>query len=297
MIKLIDLLKECVIAAVHVDGDTVLAKNRDRGYTAKIRIVHELMDGVEVVYWLDEDTDWCEGMNEHGIGIVNSSLLVGKDEKESDKIEKKQKGNHDATEKKITSTDGLKIRHALKQNSIRDAIESVVSYVGKDKKDVGVKGHVMVATPKVSYNVESTSKNTPIITKLDREEKTHTRSNHGISHEDAGYTQGVKRRSSLSRRDLAARNLDEVEDWNEVLDAMAKQTESDPFMNPFRHDNIYKMRTIGQIMMNLNKLKFVYRGTSAHSEFKGYDNRLPDDYEPKIEVIILDSVKPRDSDD
>ena len=36
------VIRECVIAKLNVDGKTILAKNRDRGYKAQIEIVHEI---------------------------------------------------------------------------------------------------------------------------------------------------------------------------------------------------------------------------------------------------------------
>ena len=75
-----DLIKECTIAAVRINDGVVLAKNRDRGYKARVEIIHDIVNDVEMVYWRDIDTDWSEGMNEFGIGIVNSSLLVAQDE-------------------------------------------------------------------------------------------------------------------------------------------------------------------------------------------------------------------------
>jgi hypothetical protein len=45
-------------------------------------VVHTIIYGVEVAYLHDMITDWSEGMNEHGIGVVNSALLVGHDEAE-----------------------------------------------------------------------------------------------------------------------------------------------------------------------------------------------------------------------
>ena len=86
-----DTIQECTIAAVRLNDGNVIAKNRDRGYRAKMEIVHEIVDGVEMVYWRDVETDWSEGMNEYGIGIVNSSLLVRQDEKESNKVFKSKK--------------------------------------------------------------------------------------------------------------------------------------------------------------------------------------------------------------
>ena len=53
-----DLIKECTIAAVRIDDGVILAKNRDRGYKANVEVVHEIVDGVEILYWRDVDTDW-----------------------------------------------------------------------------------------------------------------------------------------------------------------------------------------------------------------------------------------------
>jgi len=58
------LIQECTVAAVRLDDGNVIAKNRDRGYLAKMEIVHELVDDVEIMYWRDVETDWSEGMNE-----------------------------------------------------------------------------------------------------------------------------------------------------------------------------------------------------------------------------------------
>jgi len=69
-------INECVVVKIPINNKTILAKNRDRGYKAQIEVIHELIDGVEVIYLKDRLTDWSEGMNEFGIGIVNASLTV-----------------------------------------------------------------------------------------------------------------------------------------------------------------------------------------------------------------------------
>ena len=51
-------LNECIITHSVLDGKVLLAKNRDRAYTAKVSIVRELLGDVELVYILDKDTDW-----------------------------------------------------------------------------------------------------------------------------------------------------------------------------------------------------------------------------------------------
>ena len=89
MIKLTDILfkspqpiRECIITHTVLNDKVLLAKNRDRAYNPNIGIVRDLVDGVEIVYILDKDTDWSEGMNSNGIGIINSALMVTADENE-----------------------------------------------------------------------------------------------------------------------------------------------------------------------------------------------------------------------
>ena len=96
-------VNECIITHSILDKKVIMAKNRDRAYTAKVKVVRELVGQIEMVYILDDDTDWSEGMNSKGIGIINSALMVDADEKEKKKI---KKGGR-------PSEDGLKIRRAL----------------------------------------------------------------------------------------------------------------------------------------------------------------------------------------
>jgi hypothetical protein len=40
----------CVIASLYLENQSILVKNRDRKYKASIKVIHELRDGVEVLY-------------------------------------------------------------------------------------------------------------------------------------------------------------------------------------------------------------------------------------------------------
>ena len=75
-------LNECTSVATTIQGKTLIAKNRDRTYIPKVKIVREIINGLETAYMYDEDTDYAEGMNEAGIGIVNTTLQGKSDEKE-----------------------------------------------------------------------------------------------------------------------------------------------------------------------------------------------------------------------
>ena len=69
-------LSECIIVSKEINDKFILAKNRERAYNPSLEIVHTIIDGVEVAYLHDLITDWSEGLNENGIGVVNAALLV-----------------------------------------------------------------------------------------------------------------------------------------------------------------------------------------------------------------------------
>lgn len=284
-----DLIKECTIAAVRIDDGVVLAKNRDRGYKANVEVVHEIVDGVEILYWRDVDTDWSEGMNEFGIGIVNSSLMVSQDEKEGKEVEKERKSadkTKDKTSKKRFSSDGGKIRRALKYNTLPKVIKSLISYEGEDKKEIGIKGETIVSNNKNIYVVEMTSKHSPVIKKLKEGSKIVVRTNHGIYQKGAGYTKGEKRKSSVYRYNLAKKHLEDAETDMDVINKLKQKYKKDPFLNPYRTKNMYHMQTTGQIMMNLDKKLVVVRMDNEMGEFVGINNKLPKGYTPKIKIRI-----------
>ena len=70
----------CIIVFKKIDSKNYIAKNRDKSIKTNISIIHELLDNVEIVYMFDIDTYWLEGMNQFGIGAVNSTLAVKTDE-------------------------------------------------------------------------------------------------------------------------------------------------------------------------------------------------------------------------
>ncbi len=291
--KLKDLLpksiNECVVATIHLNGETILAKNRDRKYSPTIEIIHELIDGVEVVYIHDTITDWSEGMNEYGIGIINASLLVHYDEIEADIATGKV--DFDKDKKGVQpSYDGLKIRKSLSKHKLGQAIKSIIEFAGEDKKDVGVKGMTMAANPEHSFVIELTSEHLPVIKKIDSPKVT-VRTNHGISYPETGYTSGEKRKSSISRKEIAEKELEKVTDSTQILNVLSKQYTDDNFLNPYRRDNNYKMYTTGQIMMNLDRLEFNFRWDKNHSKFSGIKNKLPKDYTPKIKITLTEKIK------
>lgn len=280
------MINECVIAHGVFGGKIILAKNRDRAYKANVRVVRELVNDVEIVYILDDDTDWSEGMNEFGIGIVNSALMVNADEKEKKLI--KQKGK--------VSEDGAKIRKALSYKKPSEAIMSIVNFSGEDELDIGVKGHTFIATKKHSYSIEMTSEHKPVVKKLNKKDH-HIRTNHGYDYKDSGYTSGANKKSSKLRWKRSQNILDKVDSPEGVLNGLSAYQTDDMRNNPYRDLDKVKnptkkdlLSTTGQILLNISDLEFTLRFDEDQSKFFGIDDRTPDHYEPKI-LIRIQTVK------
>ena len=142
-------LNECIIVSKEVGDKFILAKNRDRAYKPILEIVHTIIDGMEVAYLHDTITDWSEGMNANGIGVVNAALLVGHDEAEKKLVKKVGK----------PGPDGDKMRNIIKQPTLKDALKACLTYKGQSK--LSLKGHTFISSPKTMISVESTSKHKP----------------------------------------------------------------------------------------------------------------------------------------
>lgn len=265
-----EILEECIVVGGMLQGDNFLAKSRDRNYTPHVKIHRELLDsGVEIVYMHDEDTDYMEGMNSEGIGIVNAALLVGDDEK--------------AVKGKIKSTDGKIMRTALECTNLKDCIQALIS------TDGGIKGHTLVGNQDIIYAIEMTSKHNPVITKVkDPGAKSAVRTNHGIKHVGAGYTADRKPDDYLSskiRQATAEVQIASVDEFDQIAPALAKQ--------PFEVDSNYNMNrktdnmsTTSQCAMNLAQKVFNFYYFPTHCEYLGLVDDTPDDYEPQIKVHV-----------
>ena len=87
---------------------------------------------------------------------------------------------------------------------------------------------------------------------------------------------------------LAKKHLEDVKTPQEVIDRLKEKYKDDPFLNPYRTENMYHMQTTGQIMMDLNKKEIVIRMDNEMGNLVGIKNKLPKDYTPKLKVKIED---------
>jgi hypothetical protein len=267
------ILTECIIVSKEVDNKFILAKNRDRAYKPVLEIVHTILDGVEVAYLHDITTDWSEGMNEFGIGVVNAALLVGHDEAEHKIVKKGGK----------PGPDGDKMRNIIKQKNLKEALKSCLTYRGKSK--LALKGHTFISSPKHMISVESTSKHKPDV-KLHNTESPVVRTNHGHLFTDAGYTNGIKYLSSKMRKISAEKSVDKIKNWEDIGPAMRKQFFSKESQLNMRR-NTPEMFTSSQTIMNLtDKILEIEYFKDKVERFEGIKTDLPKGYTPKIQIKV-----------
>ena len=261
----------CVIAAGVWDGKRALLKNRDRKYTPRVTLVRELLDGVEVAYMRDNVTGWCEGLNEHGIGIANAALAVGLDEAEGTATAVEDKKG-----KKGKALDGARILKALSCRTVQDAIDSLCSHLG------GLEGHSFVSDPNRVFSVELI--NGDCVTKPLEGSEIHVRTNHGRDTGGTGYTDGEGYLSSAARKEKSTQILRQSKTPTDLgPDLMRNRSEGPRTHNdPVRDTD--SMATTSQMVMNLTDRELDFYVIPGKMDYEGLEDRLPKDYSPKIKV-------------
>jgi len=255
----------CIIASASIDGHICLLKNRDRNYEPHLRVVHFEHNGVEILIFIDLVTGWLEGINSHGICIVNSALMVQRDEKEKKKGPKK-------------SNDGKRILNALVEKTLHDATRTLLSYDG------GIHGHTFITNGKQVVNIESTSKVASICKILDPK-GIHVRTNHGIWHPGSGYQKGEGLKSSKLRKENAEECLKTCEKTEDMALCLHKHKyEKHSPYNMVRDTE--QMRTTSQIVFSPDERKVYCFVMKDKCYFKGYKNMLPKGYNPKLSYQV-----------
>jgi cation transport regulator ChaC len=266
----------CVVAVTEIDGASVMLKVRDRNYVPRIKVIRDLVAGTEIAHLFDTWTGWSEGVNEYGIGVVSSALLVEVDE----------------GQKKVPTGDsgtGRKIREILGAQTMDAAIEILMGNL--------VKGCTFISDGKRSVLVEYDGNPN----KGGTEPELHTlksgvtmvRTNHGVFLEGAGYTDeyqdGSDLKSSEVRRDTAEKVLGSVAEVGDVAAAMArsrKKDRADP-LNAVRADPD-GMTTSTQIVIDPSAKTLKIYLVPDEVDFVGVDNQLPKGRKPKVDIEIFE---------
>ena len=264
------IIEECIVVGGKASGGHVLGKNRDRNYSPRLRVVRDIMDGVEVAYIHDLDTGYMEGMNAAGLGMVNAALLIGKDEKEV-------KG-------KVKSDDGPRMENALRHTKLSDMIKALISYMD------GIKGHTIVGSPQSLYSIEMTSQTNPVVRKLNPTTGFDVRTNHGEEHPEAGYTPRTHPDDYLSskiRKATAQVQLANIDDHEKLMPALAQQHfDAASNFNMLRATK--KMKTTNQILLHLDKKEMIVYIVPGHCKYQGIVDNCPEGYDHAIKVRVME---------
>jgi hypothetical protein len=267
----------CIIIFKKIDTQNYIAKNRDKSITTNISIIHELLDNIEIVYMFDVDTYWVEGMNEFGIGIVNSTLAVKTDEV------------RDEYQKRLYT----KKRNMLKNNKLEKMSEEWLLF---SKNSDLYNGHTILSSSKQCIHIESCHGEIPIIEKIFMDS---VYTNHSMHLNNKGYSYGKKYLSSLLRKELAYNEIIKINNKNEIFNCLNKNyIDLNPEFHTYRNkkhtlsylnedDKYIAFNTGCQMLMCLSELIFYFNYDSENCNFIKYDNRLPYHYTPKIKVNIL----------
>jgi len=277
-----------VIGKYFNDHGWVAIKHRDRNYTPDVTFKKKSKNGIEVLYFWDNITQWCEGINSAGVAILSASLMVSDDEKEY----------VTCSEKKPSKT-GIKIRKALKKADI----EQVVEYAIAEK----LTGNTLIFNSERMFLLEGAWKPGEYATEgyyYEVREIDHTdivvRTNHGIwlpntgyQHSDSDAHQTFNRKSSESRFKISTNLANTASTPLELLDELAKDYTRNGQLNPFRTAvDPGQMHTTAQLMIIPSEFTFYIR--NVEGKLKVDISKIDQlDYKLWVEFLSQKSILPQ----
>lgn len=282
----------CIVIAKHFENHGWVAfKNRDRNYIPEISFKKKIVNGVEILYFWDNITKYCEGLNSHGIGVLSASLMVLDDEKE---IELRTK---------TPSKDGAKIQKALELTNVHDVANELI--------ELKLTGSTFIFNESTCYLLEGawekggykSGKFRHVIKELDKSE-TAVRTNHGIWLPDAGYqpdtndSQSIRRLSSEIRKEIAESVTASAKVPLDILNGLTKPHNKDGHLNSLRTTTEYKrMRTTSQVMIIPKEQTMYVRPVQSNLQFDFWEFNKPDQ-QTWVELIsnrvVYDNLKDND---
>ena len=250
----------CVIVAKYFPNiGWAGAKNRDRNYTPVLDFIESEEHDVERMMMHDQITGYKEGINSHGVSILNTSLDVYDDETEVEAGTAK------------SSPDGRIIAEALLQDNAVEAVKVIL------KGKMG--GCTIVFDRDNLFLIEASdwdgTKPYKYIAKKIPQDQVVARTNHGVWLKDAGYqrkenntSETLSRISSESRLLQAQAVVESAQDPEDLVDGMCQVYVNDPQLNIMRTSTERKkMRTTSQQLCVPSERTLYCRPVSSHLEF------------------------------
>lgn len=271
----------CIIVYKKINKKTYILKNRDRNYKPSIKIIHEIRNGVEVVYIEDAASLWVEGMNQYGYGILNTTM---------NEVFDSAVGFTPPDNVNMISKE--KYLNALCQ---KNAFETLDKLLTDDFcNDMAFQGHTVFAGfNNLAVHIESKTKQKSKAEIICDEYFSTT--NHGLIMPKFGGVSGYSLLSSTMRKtliDLEMANL-KIGTINDIKQAMNQNysTLENNFNTYKLNKNNGKIFTTGQIGICLTDKIFTYSYDILNCNFIGIDTKLPQNYKPIIKIIVESTTK------
>ena len=267
----------CIIVAKYFPGiGWAGAKNRDRKYIPKLDFIESEENGVDRMMMHDQVTGYKEGINSHGISILNTSLDCDEDEPdvEAGTVE--------------SSPDGKIIAESLLQGNVKNAVKLLIKH-----KLVGC---TIVFDQHQLYLIEASDQDGTrpyrYTVKQIPKSETVVRTNHGIWMPWAGFQRGtgdkqqdLDRISSEARLAQAQRVVKHAEDPEDLVDGLCQVYINHPQLNIMRTSTENnKYRTTSQQLCVPREKTLYCRPVSSHLEFDFWRLNRP---ETRVWVEIL----------
>lgn len=247
----------CTIIGKHFDNvGWVAVKNRDRNYIPEITFKKVFHKGLEIMYFWDDITQYCEGFNSAGVSILGASLMVMDDEKE---IEKRTR---------TPSNDGKRIKKALQFPTVKEAALSLIKS--------GLTGNTLVFDKTTMVLIEGAKQDDKFKYEVREIPKGQTvvRTNHGVWLPWAGYQRNDKesetasRISSESRKLIAEDVVAKSRTPEDIIDGLTVDYTGNGQLNSLRTTTERKkMRTTSQILIIPKEKTMFVRPVQSHMVF------------------------------
>ena len=265
------ILRECIVGCKTIEGNKVVAKNRDRTYDADAFVLHYVTNGLEYAVIFDPKTKYMEGLNATtGIAIMNVALMNGSDFAAAE------------------SKEGMYIMAALlKAKTPLQAAKMLA------RDNQGVYGSTIIANEEEVLVLENVPDSPSKCVRKNVDKFPVVRTNHSEEIPHVGYTaqDGDDYISSKTRQAVGEVMFASAETAESLLDALNYSV--------FGHHSAFDttretsgMRTCSQMAIDLKEKNLYFRAIPGHGNLLGVHRFGDKDMSPEIKVHILDYNEP-----
>jgi hypothetical protein len=277
----------CVIVACKMklpngEYEIVLIKNRDRNYVASVNFHKRKVGSTKYSVFVDKDTSWSEGINNRGLCMVSSSLMIIDDEQEFHAVDQQGTVSNvgDTFKEALKKTNIVKaVNHIVEKNVmgftfVTDGKELYIIESARERKEVkSIDGKVILKKEKGkdSKPEEEVIKHSCQWYKVSDEEFDENgyivRTNHGEYFDETGYDidtddgKSTRSRKEETEKAFAKFKPNTIEG---IFKCMSVEPHKDSRMNPIRRKGKSDLFTTGQYIMVPSEKNIYYKPISCN---------------------------------